>query len=105
MVRAALASTVNPLEKAGPAPCQSHSTVVGTEIGPDVQLLTLAYPEFTIGQSERGRNGPAWAAIRKDPAQPGLYAIVTPDLDELREVLARHTDQHSGTSYLANRAD
>jgi hypothetical protein len=62
-------------------------------INPGTELLALAYPEFSIGQSSRGRHGPAWTIIRKDPAQPGLYAAVTPDLDELRDILARHAAQ------------
>jgi hypothetical protein len=60
------------------------------DIDPGIPLLALAYPEFSIGQSSRGRHGPTWTVIRKDPTQPGLYAVVTPDLDELRAVLARH---------------
>jgi hypothetical protein len=60
------------------------------DISPGIPLLALAYPEFSIGQSSRGRHGPAWTVIRKDPAQPGLYAAVTPDLAELRAILARH---------------
>jgi hypothetical protein len=74
-------STAQPLEALSPA---------ASNLDPGIRLLALAYPEFRIGQSSRGRHGPAWTVIRKDPAQPGLYAAVTPDLGELRAVLARH---------------
>jgi hypothetical protein len=67
------------------------------DISPGIPLLAMAYLEFSIGQSSRGRNGPAWTVIRKDPTQPGLYAAVTPDLDELRDILARHAAQQTDT--------
>jgi hypothetical protein len=67
-------------------------------LGPDIRILTLAYPEFTIGQSGRGRHGPAWTVIRKDLTQPGLYAAVTADLNELRDILARHATQQADGS-------
>lgn len=70
-----------------------HLAALCTDLSPGIPLLALAYPEFSIGQSSRGRNGPAWTVIRKDPTQPGLYAAVTPDLGELREILARHAAQ------------
>jgi hypothetical protein len=63
------------------------------DIIPGISLLAMAYPEFSIGQSSRGRHGPAWTVIRKDPTQPGLYAAVTPDLGELRAILAHHAAQ------------
>jgi hypothetical protein len=66
---------------------------MASNLEPGLRLLALAYPEFSIGQSDCGRHGPAWTVIRKDPAQPGLYAAVTPDLDELRDILARHATQ------------
>ncbi|HET7015796.1 MAG TPA: hypothetical protein VFI65_17885 [Streptosporangiaceae bacterium] len=67
--------------------------LVAGNLEPGIRLLALAYPEFSIGQSGRGRHGPAWTVIRKDAAQPGLYAAVTPDLAELRAILARHASQ------------
>ena len=66
------------------------------DISPGISLLAMAYPEFTISEPGPGRNGPAWTVIRKDPAQPGLYAAITPDLAELRDVLARHATQQAG---------
>lgn len=68
------------------------------DVEPGIPLLALAYPEFTIGQAGRGRHGPAWTVIRKDPAQPGLYAVVTPDLAELRGILASYAAQHADGS-------
>lgn len=58
----------------------------------------MAYPEFTVSEPVLGRNGPTWTVIRKDPSQPGLYAAVTPDLAELRDILARHASQHADGS-------
>jgi hypothetical protein len=60
------------------------------DVGPVIALLARAYPEFSIGQSSRGRHGLTWTVIRKDATQPGLYAVVTPDLGELRDILSRH---------------
>lgn len=82
-----------------PAPCQTgHLPAVHEEPVPDIRILALAYPEFTMGQSVRGRHGPAWTVIRKDPAQPGLYAVVTPNLAELRDILASYAAQHADAS-------
>jgi hypothetical protein len=75
-----------------------HLTALCTDLQPGMPLLAMAYPEFSIGPSGRGRHGPAWMVIRKDPAQPGLYAAVTPDLGELRDILARHATQHAESS-------
>lgn len=75
-----------------------HLTASCKDLQPGISLLAMAYPEFSIGQSSRGRHGPAWTVIRKDPTQPGLYAAVTPHLDELRDVLARHATQHADSS-------
>jgi len=82
-------STAQPLEALDPA---------ASNLEPGIRLLALAYPEFSIRQSGRGRHGPAWTIIRKDPAQPGLYAAVTPDLAELRDILARHATWQAGGS-------
>ena len=51
-------------------------------------LLTIAYPAFTITRQHYAWRQPRWEAIRKNPAEPGLYAAITPDIDELRAVLA-----------------
>jgi hypothetical protein len=67
-----------------------------TDLRPGIPLLAMAYPEFIFREPGPGRNGPTWAVVRKDPAQPGLYAIVTPDLAELRDILARHASQQPG---------
>jgi hypothetical protein len=68
------------------------------DLRPSIPLLAMAYPEFTISEPGPGRHGPAWTVIRKDPAQPGLYAAVTPDLAELRDILARHASQQADGS-------
>jgi DMSO/TMAO reductase YedYZ heme-binding membrane subunit len=51
-------------------------------------LLTLAYPAFTITCHHHTWRKPRWEAVRKNTADPGLYAIVTPDLAELAAALA-----------------
>jgi hypothetical protein len=51
-------------------------------------LLTIAYPAFTITRQHYTWRNPRWEAVRKNPAAPGLYAVITPDLDELSAVLA-----------------
>jgi hypothetical protein len=63
------------------------------DLHPVIPLLAMAYPEFIISEPGPGRNGPTWAIIRKNPAQPGLYAAVTPDLGELSDILALHASQ------------
>jgi hypothetical protein len=83
-------------------PCPDLRAALCADLRPGIPLLAMAYPEFTISGPVPGRNGPAWTVILKDPAQPGPYAAVTPDLAELRDTLARHAGQqpdgnHSGT--------
>jgi hypothetical protein len=51
-------------------------------------LLTLAYPAFTITRHPCTWRRPRWEAVRKNTTEPGLYAVITPDLDELATVLA-----------------
>jgi len=51
-------------------------------------LLILAYPAFTITRQTCTWRKPRWEAVRKNTADPGLYAVITPDLDELAAVLA-----------------
>ena len=73
-------------------------TAFCADLRPGIPVLALAYPEFTVSEPRPGRNGPAWAVIRKEPAQPGLYAAVTPDFAELRDVLARHATRQPDRS-------
>jgi hypothetical protein len=61
-------------------------------------LLTLAYPAFTITRQHYTWRRPRWEAIRKDPAASGLYAVITPDLDELAAALAAITTTASAVS-------
>jgi hypothetical protein len=77
----------------GPVTSPDHVAALCADLRPGISLLTKAYPEFTISEPEPGRNGLTWTVIRKRPGQPGLYAAVTSDLGELRDILARHTTQ------------
>jgi hypothetical protein len=64
-------------------------------INPDVTaddlnlaLLQIAYPEFRFWHFTRGEHRLRWAAVRRNGADPGLYAAVTGDLNELGAALA-----------------
>src|SRR5260370_18678676 len=52
-----------------------------------------AFPHFEFANDVHGRAGRRWAAVRKDGCQPGLYAFITDDPGELREVLAADGDR------------
>jgi hypothetical protein len=54
----------------------------------NLTLLRIAHPEFRFCQYTRGGRGLRWAAVRRNGADPGLYAAVTGDLDELHTALA-----------------
>jgi hypothetical protein len=96
---AAASPLTETLAKTGAAQPREALGPAASKLEPGIRLLALAYPEFSIGQSSRGRHGPAWTVIRKDPAQPGLYAAVTPDLAELRDILARHATHQADGSH------
>lgn len=54
----------------------------------DLSLLAIAFPAFTITCHPNGWREPRWEAVRRNPADPGLYAAITPDLAELHAILA-----------------
>jgi hypothetical protein len=60
-----------------------------------LSLLTLAYPAFIITRQHCTWRRPRWEIVRKNPADPGLYAVITPDLDELRAILAANGTTHA----------
>jgi hypothetical protein len=52
-------------------------------------LLAFAYPQFVVLAIPPGHGRAArWLVRRKNPADPGLYLIMTADLDEACEALA-----------------
>jgi hypothetical protein len=53
----------------------------------NLALLVLAYPAFAFSWYPHAWREPRWAAVRKNAADPGLYALVTPDLGELHATL------------------
>jgi hypothetical protein len=61
-------------------------------------MLTVTYPEFRISLEPHGWDGLRWAAVRTKGADPGLYAVITPDLGEPHAVLAAATISQSGES-------
>ena len=53
----------------------------------NLALLVVAYPAFAFSWHPHAWREPRWAAVRKNAADPGLYAVVTPDLGELHATL------------------
>jgi hypothetical protein len=53
----------------------------------DLPMLAVAFPAFTITCHPHGWREPRWEAVRKQSAEPGLYAVVTPDQAELLTIL------------------
>jgi hypothetical protein len=53
----------------------------------NLALLVVAYPAFMFSWYQHPSREPRWAAVRKNAADPGLYALVTPDLSELHAAL------------------
>jgi hypothetical protein len=67
--------------------------------------LTAAYPEFRISLEPRGWPELRWAAVRTRAADPGLYAVITPDLGELHAILAAAAISRPGESGQAGSRD
>jgi hypothetical protein len=57
-------------------------------------LLTISYPAFTITRQHYASRRPRWEIIRKNPQEPGLYALITPDLAEARVILAANAQAY-----------
>jgi hypothetical protein len=53
----------------------------------DLSLLAFAYPAFTITCHPYTWREPRWEAVRKHGTDPGLYAVITPELGELLSIL------------------
>lgn len=53
----------------------------------DLSLLVAAFPAYTFTCHPHGWRGPRWEAVRRNPADPGLYALITADLSELHAIL------------------
>ncbi len=65
--------------------------VPGTDIADEMNLglLMIAYPQFAVtALAWPGRSRWRWQVIRRNPADPGLYAIITPDLTEAYQAMA-----------------
>ena len=58
---------------------------IGAELA--VAALADAYPDFDFLWPVYGWRGARWTVRRKNVAHPGLYAIITHDLAEIREAL------------------
>jgi hypothetical protein len=50
-------------------------------------LLAIAYPQFAISALPGGRRL-RWQVVRRNATDPGLYAIITPDLTEAYQAMA-----------------
>jgi hypothetical protein len=53
----------------------------------NLAVLVVTYSAFTFSWCPYPWREPRWAAVRKNAADPGLYALVTPDLSELHAAL------------------
>jgi hypothetical protein len=53
----------------------------------DVGLLMLAYPQFVI-TAVPGRRRVRWEVVRRNSADPGLYAVITDSLAEAYTAMA-----------------
>jgi hypothetical protein len=63
----------------------------------NLTLLRIAYPQFWFWRFARGgRHRLRWTAVRKNGADPGLYAVVTADLSELAAALAADAGPAAG---------
>jgi hypothetical protein len=62
----------------------------------DLSLLAVAFPAFTITCHPHGWREPRWEAVRAHGADPGLYAVITPDLSELLAILTTATGIQPG---------
>jgi hypothetical protein len=66
-------------------------------------MLAVSYPEFRITLEPHGWHELRWAAVRVTAADPGLYAVITPDLGELRAVLAAAVGRPGGSDVPGSR--
>ena len=65
--------------------------VRGTGIADEMNLglLMIAYPQFAVtALAWPGRSRWRWQVVRRNAADPGLYAIITPDLTEAYQAIA-----------------
>jgi hypothetical protein len=53
----------------------------------NLALLVIAYPQFAI-TAIPGRRRPRWEVVRRNSADPGLYAIITDNLTEAYQAMA-----------------
>ena len=57
--------------------------------------LAAEFPGYEFS-TQRTREGISLIAVRQDgSARPGLYVIITPDLDEMRRALLENTEPES----------
>ena len=80
---------------------QDHgpSTTCPLSSSPELALAALAdaYPAFDFARLVYAWRGSRWSIKRRNGTHPGLYAIITPDLAELRDALILD-EQQSGHS-------
>jgi hypothetical protein len=61
-----------------------------------VRTLTAEFRRFDFG-TLRMRDGISLAAVRREPDEPGLYAVITDDADEMRAALRHDADFPPGS--------
>lgn len=65
------------------------------DTGPAVGVLIACYPQFRFCRARIGRRGLRWVAERVDGTRPGLHAMITSDLSELRTALSADRASHA----------
>jgi len=67
---------------------RTHQPSAGSADEINLGLLAIAYPQFRFSQHTRPRDPrPRWELVRKNAARPGLYALITADLNEMHAAL------------------
>lgn len=60
-----------------------------------IRALARDFRRFTFG-TQQTWDGTAIAAIRRKPDEPGLYAVITPDPEEMRAALREDEESPPG---------
>jgi hypothetical protein len=69
-----------------PPQADSRSTAAPAEM--TLAMLAIAHPGFRVTmQARRYWRSPRFEAVRRNGAEPGLYAVITSDADELHAAL------------------
>jgi hypothetical protein len=67
----------------------------GAAVQRHLTRLNKAYPAFRFYRELFGSKGARWVAERRDPAERGLYVMITNDLMELHAAVLRDKERHA----------